>query len=123
MNNENALALDDNTSGTFSEGMYCTQGTRDDNPEMYRHFDNILVSWLTIFQCTTMTDWVFTMYDCMDAVSDWVWLVFVAIVLLGNFFILNLALAVLYYYFTMDKQQKHGAWSIPCWCYHFSGTR
>lgn len=34
------------------------------NPENgLRHFDNILWSWLTIFQCITMTDWVFVMYN------------------------------------------------------------
>lgn len=27
------------------------------------HFDNILWAFLTIFQCMTMTDWVFVMYD------------------------------------------------------------
>jgi hypothetical protein len=62
-------------------------------------FDNILWAWVTIFQCVTQEGWTDVMYAIQDAISPWVWIYFVAIILFGSFFIINLALAVLYLQF------------------------
>lgn len=62
-------------------------------------FDNILWAWMTIFQCVTQEGWTDVMYAVQDAVSPWVWIYFVAIILFGSFFMINLALAVLYLQF------------------------
>jgi len=68
-------------------------------------FDNILWSWLTIFQVITMSSWPYFMYDTMAAVSPWVWLYFFAIVIVGGFFAVNLALAVLFMQFTANSNK------------------
>ena len=62
-------------------------------------FDNILWAWVAIFQCITQEGWTDIMYAMQDAVSPWVWIYFVALILFGSFFIVNLALAVLYLQF------------------------
>lgn len=118
-------------------------------------FNNILWAFLTIFQCTTETGWVFVMYAAQvgtfarrrgvlgahtgrcqplssaavcpcgpdhgpqptqpplrwpqDAVSPWAWLFFVAMILLCSYFVLNLALAVLYLQFTKEEVQVRRA--------------
>jgi len=45
------------------------------------------------------------MYDTMAAVSPWVWLYFFAIVIVGGFFAVNLALAVLFMQFTANSHK------------------
>lgn len=42
------------------------------------------------------------MYSAQEAVSPWVWIYFVLLVIFGSFFVVNLALAVLYLQFTKD---------------------
>eukprot|EP00798_Chlamydomonas_sp_ICE-L_P006468 gene6469-3102_t len=84
----------DGGSGEFAEfGSFCTPFG---NPERYRDFDNILYAWLAIFQH------IFT-EDCW-----WTWPLHLTMMILGAFLILNLALAVLFLYFTkgLDFEKK-----------------
>ena len=66
----------------------------------YSNFDNIAWAWLTIFQCISMEGWTNIMYMVMDTVTTWTWPYFVVLIVFGSFFAVNLALAVLFVYFT-----------------------
>ena len=68
-------------------------------------FDNILGAWLAIFQCISLEGWVDIMYWTQDAVSEWSfsWY-FVVMIIIGSFFAINLALAVLYVSFTTERK-------------------
>mmetsp|Transcript_3119 Transcript_3119/g.7221 ORF Transcript_3119/g.7221 Transcript_3119/m.7221 type:complete len:1718 (+) Transcript_3119:685-5838(+) len=82
-------------------GTYCTADRKIDLPNFgFTTFDNIMWAWLTIFQCISMEGWTFVMYLVMDSVNPWTWVFFVLMIVFGSFFAVNLALAVLYVYFT-----------------------
>lgn len=82
-------------------GTYCTSDRKPNRPNFgITSFDNIMWAWLTIFQCISMEGWTTVMYLVMDAVNPWAWLYFVLMIIFGSFFAVNLALAVLYVYFT-----------------------
>ena len=74
-------------------------------------FDNILWAWLTIFTCVSMEGWTDVMYDLQDGKSPWVWIYFVFLIVVGSFYAINLALAVLYLYFTRrdDDEEAESA--------------
>jgi voltage-dependent calcium channel L type alpha-1D len=62
----------------------------------YTNFDNIFIGCITIFQGMTLEGWSDMMFMAQDAVSPYVAaIVFILLVLLGAFFVLNLLLAVL----------------------------
>ncbi|GFR46010.1 hypothetical protein Agub_g7488 [Astrephomene gubernaculifera] len=93
------------------DGMYCTlYGNPAGGLVSY---DHILWAWLTIFQHITMSSWTDVMYTTMDAVSFWVWLFYVGLIIFGAFFMVNLALAVLTLNFSADnlaeEQEKQKA--------------
>ena len=67
-------------------------------------FDNILGAWLAIFQCISLEGWVDIMYWTQDAVSEWSSWYFVVMIIIGSFFAINLALAVLYVSFTTERK-------------------
>ena len=67
-------------------------------------FDNILGAWLAIFQCISLEGWVDIMYWTQDAVSEWSSWYFVVMIIMGSFFAINLALAVLYVSFTTERK-------------------
>jgi hypothetical protein len=68
----------------------------DSNPNYgVTSFDNLGVSFLTIFQCTTLEGWTDLMYNLMDALHPVVCLYFIAMVVMLSFFVLNLTLAVI----------------------------
>ena len=92
-----------NGTGLFNcpGGMVCSEY---ENPNFgITNFDNILYAWLTIFQAISMEGWTDIMYQVQDAVNPWVWIYFVIMIVFGSFFAVNLALAVLYLYFTDDE--------------------
>eukprot|EP00398_MALV-I-01_sp_L67-1_P000315 gene315-275_t len=61
------------------------------------NFDNFAVAFLVLLQCITMEGWVFMMYLCQDGFSDWFGFVyFVVCIVLGSFFLMNVALAVVW---------------------------
>lgn len=47
-------------------------------------FDNIAWAWLTIFQCITQEGWTDVMYAMQDAVSPWVFIYFLALIITGE---------------------------------------
>ena len=82
-------------------GQYCVQQRKQDLPNFgFSNFDNIAWAWLTIFQCISMEGWTNIMYMVMDTTSTYTWPYFVVLIVFGSFFAVNLALAVLYVYFT-----------------------
>ncbi|EDV29728.1 uncharacterized protein TRIADDRAFT_18642, partial [Trichoplax adhaerens] len=69
-------------------------------------FDNIGLSMLTVFQCITMEGWTNIMYSINDAVgSEWPWIYFVTLIILGSFFVLNLVLGVLSGEFSKEREK------------------
>mmetsp|Transcript_58370 Transcript_58370/g.186060 ORF Transcript_58370/g.186060 Transcript_58370/m.186060 type:complete len:1610 (+) Transcript_58370:485-5314(+) len=86
------------------EGLTCARFQNPNND--ITSFDNILWAWLTIFQCISMEGWTDVMYFVQDAVNSWVWLYFVFMIIFGSFFAVNLALAVLYLYFTDTSDEE-----------------
>lgn len=58
-------------------------------------FDNIMLSIMNIFEMITLEGWTDMMYIVRDAEDTWVYdLFFLACVIVGNFIILNLMVAV-----------------------------
>ena len=76
------------------------------NPDHgYSSFDNILFAFLLIFQCVTLEGWVVQFYRVQDLMGALVATVyFLPVVILGSFFILNLALAVISEKFHFAKE-------------------
>uniref|UniRef100_A0A7S0CQF9 Voltage-gated ion channel superfamily n=1 Tax=Micromonas pusilla TaxID=38833 RepID=A0A7S0CQF9_MICPS len=67
-----------------------------DDGEVPRHnFDTLLWALVTVFQVLTGEDWNAVMYDAMRTVGSWACLYFIAIVVIGNYVVLNLFLAIL----------------------------
>jgi hypothetical protein len=58
-------------------------------------FDNILVSWLTIFQAITLEGWVSIMHIGQDTLGSAMCIYFIALLLVGSFIMLNLAMAII----------------------------
>lgn len=79
---------------TCSAESYC--GSHISNPNYgVTSFDNLLVSFLTIFQAITLEGWVDIMYWGMDSVSPWVWVYFILMIMFGALILINLTLAVI----------------------------
>ena len=84
-------------------GSYCVMS---ESPNFgFTNFDHILYAWLTIFQCISLEGWTDVMYWVQDAVSPYVWIYFCAMIVLGSFFAINLALAVLYVSFVSEREE------------------
>ncbi|CDW88937.1 cation channel family protein [Stylonychia lemnae] len=76
-------------------------GQRLQNPNLgVTNFDNILFSLLTIFQCTTLESWSVVMLYVMKSTHYLLFLVFIPLVFIGAYFLLNLTLAVINFKFT-----------------------
>lgn len=62
-------------------GMFCA---RFDNPNGgMTSFDNVVWAWLTIFQCITQEGWTDVMFWLQDALSPWVLVYFVVLIVTG----------------------------------------
>jgi hypothetical protein len=59
------------------------------------NFDNLMNSFLMVFQVTTMEGWTIIMLDMQRSFTSLIILYFVLLVFIGNFFLLNLLLAVI----------------------------
>ncbi|KAK2174860.1 hypothetical protein NP493_771g00002 [Ridgeia piscesae] len=69
-------------------------------------FDNIGYAMLTVFQCITMEGWTSVLYYTNDARgSDYNWIYFVPLIILGSFFMLNLVLGVLSGEFAKERER------------------
>ena len=89
----------------MAETSYCSG-----NPNYgFTHFDNIGNAMMTIFTSITLEGWVDVMYNLMDGWGT-PWFVityFILLVLIGSFFMLNLALAVVFdEYAKADEAKK-----------------
>eukprot|EP01012_Entosiphon_sulcatum_P053801 TRINITY_DN740_c0_g1_i1.p1 TRINITY_DN740_c0_g1~~TRINITY_DN740_c0_g1_i1.p1 ORF type:complete len:2364 (+),score=263.90 TRINITY_DN740_c0_g1_i1:1645-8736(+) len=70
------------------------------NPDYgYTSFDNVLWAMLVIFECITLSGWTDVMYGVQAAWSELSAIYFIILVVVGNFIIINLSLAVLTYNF------------------------
>ncbi|KAG5672200.1 hypothetical protein PVAND_002347 [Polypedilum vanderplanki] len=69
-------------------------------------FDNIGFAMLTVFQCITMEGWTAILYWTNDALgSNFNWIYFVPLIVLGSFFMLNLVLGVLSGEFAKEREK------------------
>lgn len=53
------------------------------------NFDNALYSFLTLFAVTTMEGWSDVLYWTQDAMAEWTFFVFLAIIIVGNFTVVS----------------------------------
>ncbi|XP_073235068.1 voltage-dependent L-type calcium channel subunit alpha-1D-like [Porites lutea] len=72
-------------------------------------FDNIFLSMLTVFQCITMEGWTDIMYHSYDA-RDYhnrvvTSIVYISLIIIGSFFMLNLVLGVLSGEFAKERER------------------
>jgi len=68
------------------------------------HYDNILSAWVVLFQIITLEGWVDQMYFVQGAYSFHTgWIFFCALVVIGAFFAVNLALVVISSQFSNSK--------------------
>lgn len=91
-------------------GSICVSGL--DNPNFgVTNFDDILFSFLAVFQCVTLEGWTSIMISLQKALSPFVVVYFVPLVFIGAFFLLNLTLAVIKNSFTkvMDSFRESAA--------------
>ena len=70
-------------------------------------FDNVFQGFATIFQIVTMESWVYMMYS-YNATNEYglSMIFFIMVIILGNFFIINLIIAQYVDKFTELKEQK-----------------
>ena len=103
----------------LNEGAVCSifdpggSGRLNENPsDGFVGFDNILLSFLTIFNCLSLEGWVDVMYNAQDAVGPVAVLFFVPLILLGSLFVIQLTLAVVANNYTSpDDIVKKGGFS------------
>ena len=76
------------------EGYYCGKKTLNPNNDV-TNFDNIFWALFNVFQCITLEGWSDIMVMYQQAYTPLVFFFFVALVFIGNFFFLNLNLAVI----------------------------
>ncbi|XP_039216706.1 voltage-dependent L-type calcium channel subunit alpha-1C isoform X11 [Crotalus tigris] len=70
------------------------------------NFDNFAFAMLTVFQCITMEGWTDVLYWVNDAIgSEWPWIYFVTLIIIGSFFVLNLVLGVLSGEFSKEREK------------------
>ncbi|XP_059167740.1 muscle calcium channel subunit alpha-1-like isoform X5 [Physella acuta] len=87
------------------DGETCADGFEGPNYGI-TNFDNFGLSMLTVFQCITMEGWTTVMYDINNAInSDWPWIYFISLIIIGSFFVLNLVLGVLSGEFSKEREK------------------
>lgn len=101
------LCLDSQTGLQLNEEVYC--GNVDflcpsgnfcskilSNPDYgLSNYDNLLSASLQVFKVITGDDWTNSMFTLQKTFTKFVWIYFVSLVIFGNFFMMNLILAVL----------------------------
>ncbi|KAF5831584.1 Ion transport protein-domain-containing protein [Dunaliella salina] len=68
----------------------------------YNSFDNILESWVAVFQHVTATDWAFVMYEVQDGVNWWTWILHFFMNFMGAMLLINLITAVIFMNYQKD---------------------
>ena len=69
-------------------------------------FDNILGAFLTIFNCITLESWAGIMYMVQDGYDFWAWIYFIALIIIGAWFAVNLTLVVISAQFGSTKSDQ-----------------
>lgn len=69
-------------------------------------FDNIAMAFVFIYQVVTLEGWSDLMYLIQDAYSFWTWIYFVTLIIIGSFFLVNLALVVITMQFSETKRRE-----------------
>ena len=90
----------------YPYGTYCAPYL---NPELgYRSFDNILYSWLMVFQHIIVNGWSLSMYSTQETASWWTWILHFSMIILGLYLIVKLAVAVLFIGFQRSYEKDSG---------------
>ena len=76
-------------------GSFCAYFDQNPGSDLMS-FDSVAVALVVLLQAITFDDWCAPMYSLMDSFSPYVWGYFVAIVMIGGFFVVNLFLAVIF---------------------------
>lgn len=89
----------DPSGNNYASGLTCASWG---NPDIggFRNFDNILFTWIQLFQHTLMQDWSFVMFNTQGAVSYWTWVLHIGMVIIGGFILVNLTVAVVFLNFS-----------------------
>ncbi|XP_055884029.1 muscle calcium channel subunit alpha-1-like isoform X4 [Biomphalaria glabrata] len=92
---------------TCEEGAHCDLNGTYEGPNFgITNFDNFGLAMLTVFQCITMEGWTTVMYDVSRSLgSEWPWIYFVSLIIIGSFFVLNLVLGVLSGEFSKEREK------------------
>ncbi|RUS89209.1 hypothetical protein EGW08_003019, partial [Elysia chlorotica] len=109
----NGSARMDNDNGPTNDSCvnwnqyYTRCEARAENPFMGAvSFDNIGLAWVAIFQVISLESWVNIMYYVQDAHSFWDFTYFVALIVIGSFFMINLCLVVIATQFSETKKRE-----------------
>ncbi len=94
-----------------SQGRQCGPGYSclavGPNPNYgFTSFDNLGVAALTVFQVVSKEGWSPIMYYVMDVWSDWSVVYFVIVIIFGGFFMIGLALAVIFSKFSSTQEEE-----------------
>jgi hypothetical protein len=93
------------------EGYFC--GKQNDNPAFgVTNCDNIMYALLVVFQCVTLEGWSDIMIMYQQSYNDVAFILFLPMVFIGAFFLINLLLAVINSSFSethAEQQQKINA--------------
>lgn len=88
------------------DGYFC--GKQNENPDYgVTNFDNLLYGLLVVFQCITLEGWSDVMIYFQQTYTNFAFLLFLPMVFIGAFFLINLLLAVINSSFsTSNKEQQ-----------------
>jgi len=98
----------DSICGICDSGYLCWKGMQ--NPEFgAMNFDEFPMSFIQTLRIMTLSLWSLVMYNMQSSYSIYCWIYFFTLIIVGNFFLLNLTLAVLKVKFSdnLAKQQEN----------------
>lgn len=84
------------------EGYIC--GRMLDN-DTISHFDDIASSFMKVFRVVTLNQWIYTMNLFQKTFTHYSWIYFLILVVIGNFYLLNLVLVILKIKFTESSEK------------------
>jgi len=71
------------------------------------NFDSFVNSFVTVFQCLTLEDWQLVMFNAMQTQGPASCLYFIALIVLGNFMLFNLFVAIIIQGFAENKASSN----------------
>ncbi|XP_051160359.1 muscle calcium channel subunit alpha-1 isoform X2 [Leptopilina boulardi] len=90
----------------IGDNYYCSDKFWEGPNHGITNFDNFGLAMLTVFQCITLEGWTDVLYAIQDAMgSEWQWIYFISMVILGAFFVMNLILGVLSGEFSKEREK------------------